>query len=246
MEGALEFLKNSNNMLNNFNEETDFVEISKKIYKNCKYNTNLNELNDTIIDLRRLLKFQYKIFEAEFNIIFEKFTKFINNKENEQILENILILFNEIIFSKSKFGLYVQKWFDFFLPEILKIYYFLDSNLRIKLLIEILLSKINEDEITVNCYINVFEKQNEIDIAKIAIVNFFDFVRKFNRTNVIEKFDWKRIFQSIRNKTKEYEVFFYNEFKNTFNNDVELYKIVFITVDDFDIIKFKQMNEIDF
>jgi hypothetical protein len=246
MEGALEFLKNSNNMLNNFNEETDFVEISKKIYKNCKYNTNLNELNDTIIDLRRLLKFQYKIFEAEFNIIFEKFTKFINNKENEQILENILILFNEIIFSKSRFGLYAQEWFDLFLPEILKIYFFLDSNLRIKLLIEILLSKINEDEITVNCYINVFEKQNEINIAKFAIVNFFDFVRKFNRTKVIEKFDWKRIFQSIRNKNNQYVLFFYNEFKNTFHNNVDYYKIIFISVDDFDIIKFKQMNEIDF
>ena len=138
MDAALNYLKDANLMLKNFDEETDFVEICKNIYKNCKNYSNINELNNCIIDLRRLLKFQKKIYKDKFNIIYKKIKNFIKN-ENEQILENILILFNEILDLKSKFGCFIEEWFNELLSDIIKVYYYKNSNERIKLLIEVFL-----------------------------------------------------------------------------------------------------------
>jgi hypothetical protein len=245
MDAALNYLKDANLMLKNFDEETDFVGICKNIYKNCKNYSNINELNNCIIELRRLLKFQEKIFEAEFNIIFVKFKNFIKN-ENEQILENILILFNEILDSKNKFGCFIQEWFNELISDIIRVYYYKNSNERIKLLIEVFLTKINEDENTVNCYINVFENMNEIILVKPAIINFFNYIKKFERLKVINKFNWKRIFESMRYKNKEFSTFFYNEFINAFNKNIDLFKIIFINVNTGDYMKFKQMTGIEF
>lgn len=245
MDAALNYLKDANLMLKNFDEETDFVEICKNIYKNCKNYSNINELNNCIIDLRRLLKFQEKIFEAEFNIIFVKFKNFIKN-ENEQILENILILFNEILDLKSKFGCFIEEWFNELLSEIIKVYYYKNSNERIKLLIEVFLSKINEDENTIKCYLNVFETIDEIILAKPAIINFFNYIKKFDKIKIINNFNWKRIFESMRYKNKEFSTFFYNEFINAFNKNIDLFKIIFINVNTGDYMKFKQMTGIEF
>ena len=80
----------------------------------------------------------------------------------------------------------------------------------------------------------------------LRLICFLFEIKKFERLKVINKFNWKRIFESMRYKNKEVSNFFYNEFINTFNKNIDLFKIIFINVDDADCMKFKQMTGIEF
>ena len=104
----LEYLKQSNDKLEPFNNQIDFIPICQFIYKSIK-SKDYNNITKSIIDLRRLLKYEKQIFETLFDTI-SHLIFYIIKSEDENITEEILIFLCEIILQRRLFGNFFYDW----------------------------------------------------------------------------------------------------------------------------------------
>ena len=138
----LEYLSKSNDELEPFNDGIDYIPICQFIYKTIKFKEYSN-IQKSINYLRRLLKFEKKIFETLFETISHLMYDIIKN-ENNNSKEEILIFLCEIIFQRNLFGDSFYEWISEFIFILVKISL---NNLdeKNKILGDFILIKLTED-----------------------------------------------------------------------------------------------------
>ena len=152
----INYLRQSNDKLEEFNENIDFIPYCKFIYQTIKMKDYSN-IKIAINDLRRLLKFEKKIFETLFENIYHLFN-YIIKSQDDYLKEEILIFLCGIIFQRRLFGNYFYDWISEFIYYLIQIY--LNDNQN-KALSYFILNKLTEDIGILKYFIRYFNGPNK-------------------------------------------------------------------------------------
>ena len=210
-------IKNEKNFPKNFNLKLNlFSKLSKieKIFKLNKNECNFNELNDSLIFLRILLKFQRKIFLCFFSKIYFDFCDLLKPNLKNSFILNSFLLINDLIISfknenfYSKFlNVFLRKIFEFKQNE-------KEKNIQnlINLILENLLIFCYDLNGLISFVIEFLDDENYFEISKNFIIKFISF-GKFKKG----KFPMKKIKEKIEKMKKN---------KKFIKNSIEINEIL--------------------
>ena len=210
-------IKNEKNFPKNFNLKLNlFSKLSKieKMFKLNKNECNFNELNDSLIFLRILLKFQRKIFLCFFSKIYFDFCDFLKPNLKNSFILNSFLLINDLIISfknenfYSKFlNVFLRKIFEFKQNE-------KEKNIQnlINLILENLLFFCYDLNGLISFVIEFLDDENYFEISKNFIIKFISF-GKFKKG----KFPMKKIKEKIEKMKKN---------KKFIKNSIEINEIL--------------------
>ena len=215
-------IKNEKNFPKNFNLKLNlFSKLSKieKMFKLNKNECNFNELNDSLIFLRILLKFQRKIFLCFFSKIYFNFCDLLKPNLKNSFILNSFLLINDLIISFKNENFY-SKFLNVFLRKIFE-FKQNEKEKNIQNLINLIL-----DNLLIFCYdlnglisfvIEFLDDENYFEISKNFIIKFISF-GKFKKG----KFPMKKIKEKIE-KMKKNKKFIKNsiEINEILNNFIE-------------------------
>ena len=210
-------IKNEKNFPKNFNLKLNLVsKLSKieKIFKLNKNECNFNELNDSLIFLRILLKFQRKIFLCFFSKIYFDFCDLLKPNLKNSFILNSFLLINDLIISFKNENFY-SKFLNVFLRKIFE-FKQNEKEKNIQNLINLIL-----DNLLIFCYdlnglisfvIEFLDDENYFEISKNFIIKFISF-GKFKKG----KFPMKKIKEKIEKMKKN---------KKFIKNSIEINEIL--------------------
>ena len=210
-------IKNEKNFPKNFNLKLNlFSKLSKieKMFKLNKNECNFNELNDSLIFLRILLKFQRKIFLCFFSKIYFNFCDLLKPNLKNSFILNSFLLINDLIISfknenfYSKFlNVFLRKIFEFKQNE-------KEKNIQnlINLILENLLIFCYDLNGLISFVIEFLDDENYFEISKNFIIKFISF-GKFKKG----KFPMKKIKEKIEKMKKN---------KKFIKNSIEINEIL--------------------
>ena len=210
-------IKNEKNFPKNFNLKLNlFSKLSKieKMFKLNKNECNFNELNDSLIFLRILLKFQRKIFLCFFSKIYFDFCDLLKPNLKNSFILNSFLLINDLIISfknenfYSKFlNVFLRKIFEFKQNE-------KEKNIQnlINLILENLLIFCYDLNGLISFVIEFLDDENYFEISKNFIIKFISF-GKFKKG----KFPMKKIKEKIEKMKKN---------KKFIKNSIEINEIL--------------------
>ena len=197
-------IKNEKNFPKNFNLKLNLVsKLSKieKIFKLNKNECNFNELNDSLIFLRILLKFQRKIFLCFFSKIYFDFCDLLKPNLKNSFILNSFLLINDLIISfknenfYSKFlNVFLRKIFEFKQNE-------KEKNIQnlINLILENLLFFCYDLNGLISFVIEFLDDENYFEISKNFIIKFISF-GKFKKGKLPKKKIKEKIEKMKKNK----------------------------------------------
>ena len=242
----LEYLKQSNDKLEPFNNKIDFIPICQFIYKSIK-SKDYNNIPKSIIDLRRLLKYEKQIFETLFDTI-SHLIFYIIKSEDENITEEILIFLCEIILQRRLFGNFFYDWLSEFIYNLIKIS-INDSNEKIKLLAEFILNHLTEDIGMLKIFMIYFNVTDDNNLHMKAYNLFFQTLLK-NVQSIKENIHipWNEIYRFLGNIYKQGEkdlvLKSVNEIKKICKNNGINYQIILEQFTEYGIINSNLYEEI--
>ena len=197
----LESLSKSNDELEQFNDGIDYIPICQFIYKTIKFKEYSN-IQKSINYLRRLLKFEKKIFETLFETISHLMYDIIKN-ENNNSKEEILIFLCEIIFQRNLFGDSFYEWISEFIFILVKIS-LNDLDEKNKILGNFILIKLTEDIKMINLFIRNFNlSENEYFCSKIYDLFIKTLLNNIELIKLKNKIDWNTIYRFLGNGYKQ-------------------------------------------
>ena len=242
----IEYLNQSNEKLKPFNDNIDFIPICQFIYKSIK-SKDYNNIPQSIINLRRLLKYEEAIFETLFDTI-SHLVYYIIKSEDENIKEEILIFLCEIIFKRNSFGKFFYDWISEFIFNLIKIS-INDSNSKIKLLAEFILNNLTEDVGMLKIFVRNFHLTDDIDFHMKAYNLFIQTLLK--NVELIKEgihIDWNEIYRFLNHiyiqGGKDLVLKSVNEIKKICKNNGIDYQIILEQFDEYGIINSNLIEEI--
>ena len=242
----LEYLKQSNDKLEPFNNKIDFIPICQFIYKSIK-SKDYNNIPKSIIDLRRLLKYEKQIFETLFDTI-SHLIFYIIKSEDENITEEILIFLCEIILQRRLFGNFFYDWLRDFIFNLIKIS-INDSNKKNKLLADFILNNLTEDIGMLKIFMIYFNVTDDNNLHMKAYNLFFQTLLK-NVQSIKENIHipWNEIYRSLwtiyENGNKDLALKTVNEIKKICKNNGINYQIILEQFTEYGIINSNLYEEI--
>ena len=242
----LEYLKQSNDKLEPFNNQIDFIPICQFIYKSIK-SKDYNNITKSIIDLRRLLKYEKQIFETLFDTI-SHLIFYIIKSEDENITEEILIFLCEIILQRRLFGNFFYDWLRDFIFNLIKIS-INDSNKKNKLLADFILNNLTEDIGMLKIFIRNFNLTDDNNFHLKAYNLFIQTLLK-NVESIKENIHipWNEIYRSLwtiyENGNKDLALKTVNEIKKICKNNGIDYQIILEEFTEFGLLNSNLYEEI--
>ena len=242
----LEYLKQSNDKLEPFNNQIDFIPICQFIYKTIK-SKDYNNITKSIIELRRLLKYETQIFETLFDTI-SHLIFYIIKSEDENITEEILIFLCEIILQRRLFGNFFYDWLRDFIFNLIKIS-INDSNKKNKLLADFILNNLTEDIGMLKIFMIYFNVTDDNNLHMKAYNLFFQTLVK-NVQSIKENIHipWNEIYRSLwsvyENGNKDLALKSVNEIKKICKNNGIDYQIILEEFTEFGLLNSNLYEEI--
>ena len=242
----IEYLNQSNEKLKPFNDNIDFIPICQFIYKSIK-SKDYNNIPQSIINLRRLLKYEEAIFETLFDTI-SHLVYYIIKSEDENIKEEILIFLCEIIFKRRSFGKFFYDWLSEFIFNLIKIS-INDSNSKIKLLAEFILNNLTEDVGMLKIFIRNFHLTDDNNFHMKAYNLFIQTLIK--NVELIKEgihIDWNEIYRFLNHiyiqGGKDLVLKSVNEIKKICKNNGIDYQIILEEFTEFGLLNSNLYEEI--
>lgn len=112
-------IKETNNVLPPFPEGFDFLPFLRAIHSTIKFTSTVQNKIQALESLRRLFKFQKKLFLVLFDNLFSKIFLFLKSENTAQV-ETTMILFIELLYADIM-DLCIQNYLEYLIPKFLEI-----------------------------------------------------------------------------------------------------------------------------